>query len=271
MTAQPKNGSQPSGDTWKLTRDHLGSFDLQVENQWFCKLFFFLFFPFPTIEVCAITLFSTRASNQWGKLKIKEEFELTANFNRRFCIHKALCCSLWGNWLGTFLSITFKAVHFLPFFWDSDNKISSSISQIHLKVTVFILLEKIGDSPSDGFWQMTANASLNPVVCRRCRYMRTGGRASRTTSSQEARTAWWPLPMRMASGTTCPATTTCPTSARKAQVLWGRWTQCVDQKCEQTKHNLPFLPCLTHSGPVRLNQFKRRVSLYDMTAQLATC
>lgn len=52
-----------------------------------------------------------------------------------------------------------------------------------------------------------------------CRCMRTGGRASQITSLREGRTAWWPLPMRTASGTTCPATTTCPTSARKAQVL----------------------------------------------------
>lgn len=51
-----------------------------------------------------------------------------------------------------------------------------------------------------------------------CRFMRTGGKASQIISLQAVRTVWWLLPMRMASGTTCPATTICPTSARKAQV-----------------------------------------------------
>lgn len=49
--------------------------------------------------------------------------------------------------------------------------------------------------------------------------MRTGGRTNPTTSLRAVRTAWCWCPTRSASGTTCPATTTCPTSARKAQVL----------------------------------------------------
>lgn len=48
---------------------------------------------------------------------------------------------------------------------------------------------------------------------------RTGGRTNPTTSLRAVRTAWCWCPTRSASGTTCPATTTCPTSARKAQVL----------------------------------------------------
>lgn len=51
-----------------------------------------------------------------------------------------------------------------------------------------------------------------------CRYIRTGERTSLITSSRAGRTVWWPSPMRTASGTTCPATTTCPTSARREQV-----------------------------------------------------
>lgn len=50
------------------------------------------------------------------------------------------------------------------------------------------------------------------------RFMRTGGRTSQITFLQAGRTAQWPSLMRKASGTTCPATTTCPTSARKEQV-----------------------------------------------------
>lgn len=48
--------------------------------------------------------------------------------------------------------------------------------------------------------------------------MRTGGRTSRIISLRAERTALWWSPMRTANGTMCPATTTCPTSARKAQV-----------------------------------------------------
>lgn len=49
---------------------------------------------------------------------------------------------------------------------------------------------------------------------------RTGGRTNPTTSLRAVRTAWCWFPTRSASGTTCPATTTCPTSARRAQVLF---------------------------------------------------
>lgn len=48
--------------------------------------------------------------------------------------------------------------------------------------------------------------------------MRTGGRTSLTIFLREERTVWWWSPMRTANGTMCPATTSCPTSARKAQV-----------------------------------------------------
>lgn len=53
--------------------------------------------------------------------------------------------------------------------------------------------------------------------------MRTGVKTNQTTSSPEERTAWWWSPTRMANGTTSPATTTCPTSARREQVRTARW------------------------------------------------
>lgn len=56
------------------------------------------------------------------------------------------------------------------------------------------------------------------ILYASCSNMRTGGRTSLIISLREERTAWWWSPMRMANGTTCPATTSCPTSARKAQV-----------------------------------------------------
>lgn len=94
---------------------------------------------------------------------------------------------------------------------------------------------------------MKANAAESCCLLS-CRYMRTGGRASRITSLQVVRTVWWPLPMRMASGTTCPATTTCPTSARKAQVLKFCWTQSVTKS----------VPVGRYLSEAKLNQFMRR-------------
>lgn len=53
-------------------------------------------------------------------------------------------------------------------------------------------------------------------VSRRC--TRTGGRISRIISSRAERIVWWWSRERTANGTTCPATTIYPTSARKEQV-----------------------------------------------------
>lgn len=55
-----------------------------------------------------------------------------------------------------------------------------------------------------------------------CSNMRTGVKTSQTTSLLEEKTAWWWLLMRMANGMTCPATTICPTSARREQVRTTR-------------------------------------------------
>lgn len=57
----------------------------------------------------------------------------------------------------------------------------------------------------------------------------TGGPTSQTTTSTQGRTVWWWSGMRRASGTTCRATTTCRSPARKAQVsmaLWGSVWEC---------------------------------------------
>lgn len=51
---------------------------------------------------------------------------------------------------------------------------------------------------------------------------RTGGRTSQIITSTLEKTAWWWSGTRTASGTTCPATTTCHLPARKAQVRWFR-------------------------------------------------
>lgn len=62
-------------------------------------------------------------------------------------------------------------------------------------------------------WPVDVYASL---CCNR--YMRTGARTSRIISLQvEKIVLWWSLE-RTASGTMCLVTTTCPTSARRAQV-----------------------------------------------------
>lgn len=72
-----------------------------------------------------------------------------------------------------------------------------------------------------------------------CRFTRIGGRTSQITSLQAGRTALWPSLTRKASGTTFPATTTCPTSARKEQVnkkcaqweallLWKTWLSFIN-------------------------------------------
>ena len=66
-------------------------------------------------------------------------------------------------------------------------------------------------------------ASLSSCLCVRdvCSNTRTGAATSQTTFSPEEKTAWWWSLTRAASGTTCHATTTCPTSARKEQVRGG--------------------------------------------------
>lgn len=55
-----------------------------------------------------------------------------------------------------------------------------------------------------------------------CRNLRTGGPTSRITTLTLGRTVWWWSGTRTANGTTFPATTTCPSPARLAQVHMGQ-------------------------------------------------
>lgn len=114
-----------------------------------------------------------------------------------------------------------------------------------------------GDSHSVCIDKWKANAESGCLLS--CRYMRTGGRTSRITSLQAGRTAWWPLPMRTASGTTCPATTTCPTSARKAQVLCDAAGLNVRPKVRTDSKLLSLLDFLSKS---KLNQLTRRDTIW---------
>lgn len=85
-------------------------------------------------------------------------------------------------------------------------------AKLNISKSSFITAEQPGDSQGD------ANKSKRKFFFLSRRFMRTGGRTSQITFLQAGRTAQWPSLMRKASGTTCPATTTCPTSARKEQV-----------------------------------------------------
>uniref|UniRef100_A0A8C3QCP4 Neurocan n=1 Tax=Geospiza parvula TaxID=87175 RepID=A0A8C3QCP4_GEOPR len=78
-----------------------------------------------------------------------------------------------------------------------------------------------GSASTTASWSRTSSGPTTPA-CN----TRTGGRTSPTTSSRAARTAWCSCPTRSASGTTCPATTTCPTSARRAQCCAGPPRRC---------------------------------------------
>lgn len=92
--------------------------------------------------------------------------------------------------------------------------------------TVFISAEQPGDSQCDANKYKREKNKSPWQGFLSCRFTRIGGRTSQITSLQAGRTALWPLLTRKASGTTFPATTTCPTSARKEQVnkkcpQWG--------------------------------------------------
>lgn len=105
---------------------------------------------------------------------------------------------------------------------------------------------------------------------------RTGERTSRIISSRAERTAWLWSPMRTANGTTCPATTTCPTSARKAQVRGGGGKEARYHLASYRFHRWPpfvnwihtfFITCcitLVSSLPLLLwgNKSSKNVGIY---------
>lgn len=81
---------------------------------------------------------------------------------------------------------------------------------------------------------------------------RTGVRISPTTSLPAEKTAWSWLPMRTANGTTFPATTICPTSARKEQVRKGEKTS--EERCSEEPDVWAYRECgENHSWGSRLS------------------